>query len=162
LRCHQVPANVFYSGYPSGTVTNIADGLQDRPGKAATTMTGTNQLTAVAKADILRRGKPYGPPLFDHAVLLAPQSLEAVVDLQDDGQARGVHFLCINASIKSQFEFIQHADTGPRFYRTHGAGSRFVTVRGGAYSYAEPESSALSGRIRLSAGPTRPEHVIIC
>jgi hypothetical protein len=28
LRCHQVPANVFYSGYPSGTVANIADALQ--------------------------------------------------------------------------------------------------------------------------------------
>jgi hypothetical protein len=28
LRCHQVPANIFYSGYPSGTVANIADALQ--------------------------------------------------------------------------------------------------------------------------------------
>lgn len=27
LRCHQVPANVFYSGYPAGTVLNIADAL---------------------------------------------------------------------------------------------------------------------------------------
>jgi Dyp-type peroxidase family len=59
---------------------------------------------------ILRRGKPYGPPLFDPAVLAKlsqPQPLEAIVNLQDDGQARGVHFLCVNASIKSQFEFIQ-------------------------------------------------------
>ena len=36
-----------------------------------------------------------------------PGALQAIVDLQDDGQARGVHFLCINTSIKSQFEFIQ-------------------------------------------------------
>jgi hypothetical protein len=27
LRCHQVPANVFYSAYPEGTVLNIADAL---------------------------------------------------------------------------------------------------------------------------------------
>jgi hypothetical protein len=29
--------------------------------------------------------------------------------LQDDGQSRGVHFVCVNADIKSQFEFIQQA-----------------------------------------------------
>jgi hypothetical protein len=28
LRCHQVPASVFYSGYPSGTVANIVDAAQ--------------------------------------------------------------------------------------------------------------------------------------
>jgi len=28
LRCHQAPANVFYSAYPAATVLNIADGLQ--------------------------------------------------------------------------------------------------------------------------------------
>ena len=28
LRCHQVPANVFYSGYPAGTVASIVDALQ--------------------------------------------------------------------------------------------------------------------------------------
>lgn len=28
LRCHQIPANVFYSAYPTATVLNIADGLQ--------------------------------------------------------------------------------------------------------------------------------------
>ena len=59
---------------------------------------------------ILRRGKPYGPPLFDPAVLTKleqPEALQAIVDLVDDGQPRGVHFLCANANIKSQFEFIQ-------------------------------------------------------
>jgi Dyp-type peroxidase family len=59
---------------------------------------------------ILRRGKQYGPPLFDPTVLTRPDqptALQAIVDLQDDGQSRGTHFLCANASIKSQFEFIQ-------------------------------------------------------
>lgn len=59
---------------------------------------------------ILRRGKPYGPPLFDPAALTdldQPEALRAILDLQDDGHPRGVHFLCVNASIKSQFEFMQ-------------------------------------------------------
>jgi deferrochelatase/peroxidase EfeB len=59
---------------------------------------------------ILRRGNQYGPPLFDPTVLTRPDqpaALQAIVDLQDDGQPRGIHFLCANASIKSQFEFIQ-------------------------------------------------------
>ena len=36
--------------------------------------------------------------------------------LTDDGQARGVHFLCVNASLKSQFEFVQQNwCNNPRF-----------------------------------------------
>jgi hypothetical protein len=27
--------------------------------------------------------------------------------MKDDGQPRGVHFLCVNASLRSQFEFVQ-------------------------------------------------------
>jgi len=29
--------------------------------------------------------------------------------MQDDGQPRGIHFFCVNTSIKSQFEFVQQA-----------------------------------------------------
>jgi deferrochelatase/peroxidase EfeB len=65
-----------------------------------------------ARHRILRRGKPYGPPLFDPTVLTRldqPDATQAILDLQDDGQPRGLHFLCANASIKDQFEFIQQA-----------------------------------------------------
>ncbi len=58
----------------------------------------------VALADkhrILRRGRMYGPPLtrtFEPEDLrLAPR----------DGVARGLHFLCFNANLARQFEFIQ-------------------------------------------------------
>ena len=34
----------------------------------------------------------------------------------DDGVARGIHFFCVNASIKSQFEFVQQTwCNNPRF-----------------------------------------------
>jgi Dyp-type peroxidase family len=61
---------------------------------------------------LLRRGKPYGPPLFDPTRLTRPdqpEALRAILDLQDDGQPRGIHFFCVNSSIKSQFEFAQQA-----------------------------------------------------
>jgi len=122
-----------------------------------------------ARHRILRRGKPYGPPLFDPTVLDRldqPEALQAILDLQDDGHPRGLHFLCANSSIKDQFEFIQQAwvnnpgfsglvenrdpllgDNDP----TRVTGGmlipglratirtaplpRFVTVRGGVYSF---------------------------
>ena len=34
----------------------------------------------------------------------------------DDGRARGIHFFCVNASIRSQFEFVQQTwCNNPRF-----------------------------------------------
>jgi Dyp-type peroxidase family len=73
-----------------------------------------------ARHRLLRRGKPYGEPLFD---LTALDRLDdrarlerAIVDLRSDGCARGIHFFCINANIKSQFEFVQQAwSNNPRF-----------------------------------------------
>ena len=43
---------------------------------------------------IIRRGMPYGPPLKEDA-------------LEDDGEHRGLVFVCFNASISRQFESIQ-------------------------------------------------------
>jgi hypothetical protein len=59
---------------------------------------------------LLRRGRVYGPPLFDSSLLQRLSSSEArdvLLDLKDDGRPRGIHFLCVNASLKSQFEFVQ-------------------------------------------------------
>ena len=67
---------------------------------------------------LLRRGRVFGPPLFDAAALqkLEGSAAEALVDLADDGVARGIHFFCVNASIKSQFEFVQQTwCNNPRF-----------------------------------------------
>jgi hypothetical protein len=60
---------------------------------------------------MLRRGRTFGPPLFDPRVLEVPRSdtsTQILASLADDGEARGTHFFCVNASIKSQFEFVQH------------------------------------------------------
>jgi Dyp-type peroxidase family len=60
---------------------------------------------------LLRRGRVFGPPLFEPEALDRADLavLERLGALQDDGRERGVHFLCINASIRSQFEFVQQS-----------------------------------------------------
>ena len=68
---------------------------------------------------LLRRARVFGPPLFDAAVLRDPTSAAcraAIMALADDGRARGIHFFCVNASIRSQFEFVQQTwCNNPRF-----------------------------------------------
>jgi len=55
---------------------------------------------------ILRRGRPYGPPLPDPT------------QDPDDGQKRGLLFFCVNASISRQFEFVQQTWLNdPKFAR---------------------------------------------
>jgi Dyp-type peroxidase family len=57
---------------------------------------------------ILRRARVFGPQPFDPALLRAGSAdRDAIASLEDDGEARGIHFFCLNASIRSQFEFVQ-------------------------------------------------------
>jgi Dyp-type peroxidase family len=102
---------------------------------------------------LLRRGREYGPPLSPEDALRG-----------DDGADRGLHFICLNANIQRQFEFVSHTwlnnpkfaglydDTDPVVapsspvggtFRINGEGvrervtgvPRFVTVKGGAYFF---------------------------
>ena len=49
---------------------------------------------------ILRRGREYGSELLPEQALRAPVPNES---------ARGLHFICVNANISRQFEFLQNA-----------------------------------------------------
>jgi len=67
---------------------------------------------------LLRRARVFGPPLFDAAALQGSSSDAARVltDIAEDGVPRGIHFFCVNASITSQFEFVQQTwCNNPRF-----------------------------------------------
>jgi deferrochelatase/peroxidase EfeB len=68
---------------------------------------------------MLRRARVFGPPLVDAAALQdssAAGAGHALVDVRDDGIERGIHFFCVNASIRSQFEFVQQSwCNNPRF-----------------------------------------------
>jgi Dyp-type peroxidase family len=105
---------------------------------------------------IIRRGRSYGPPLPEGRT-------------EDDGQERGLVFVCFNASIWRQFETIQRlwvddgdpfwlgGDTDPLIGCPKGPGSKvtipgsppffvkppqLVTLRGGEYLF-QPSISAL-------------------
>ncbi len=68
---------------------------------------------------LLRRARSFGPALFDPSILVDPTNLagrQALLELAADGDARGIHFFCVNASIRSQFEFVQQTwCNNPRF-----------------------------------------------
>lgn len=91
--------------------TNPRDALKPYPRAQSLSMTEAHRL--------LRRGRAYGTPLFESRLLQQTPSadlFQTLAHLTDDGQARGVHFFCVNASLKSQFEFVQQAwSNNPRF-----------------------------------------------
>jgi Dyp-type peroxidase family len=126
-------------------------------------------LSKSKKHRILRRGRTYGEPFTPH---LTPDEIikaaDAVAGLPGE---RGLHFMCYNADIANQFEFVQQTwVNGPVFQglqgevdplvgdpgqtsgsftipgspvrrRVHGV-PRFVRVRGGAYFFL-PSQAAL-------------------
>ena len=91
--------------------TNPRDDVKPYPAAESLSMTEAHR--------ILRRARAFGPTLFDPTVLADPTSdacRAAILALADDGRARGIHFFAVNASIRSQFEFIQQTwCNNPRF-----------------------------------------------
>jgi Dyp-type peroxidase family len=128
---------------------NPRDSLDPRP--------GTDRSLAINRRHrILRRGREYGQ-------LLTPNEALAAAPAEEERE-RGLHFICLNANIARQFEFVQHtwannpkfaglyddADplSGPSqpFGGTFTAQSnglrtrltrvpRFISVKGGAYFF---------------------------
>jgi Dyp-type peroxidase family len=75
--------------------TNPRDSLGPAP--------GTERSIAVNKTHrLLRRGRTYGEPIS------ASFDPEAVLNNPVSTSERGIHFICINANISRQFEFVQH------------------------------------------------------
>jgi len=126
---------------------NPRDSLDPRPGSQASIDVGKRHR-------ILRRGREYGPPISN-------EQLEAG---DDGGLERGLYFLCLNANLARQFEFIQHTwvnnakfsglydDPDPLVGARNGGRDtftvqaepvrsrvrglpQFVTVKGGAYFF---------------------------
>ena len=72
--------------------TNPRDSLGEDP---------TQALELANQHRILRRSRAYGPPLVEN---MDPKSMMRAID---SGAERGLHFLCLNAAIDRQFEFVQ-------------------------------------------------------
>jgi Dyp-type peroxidase family len=94
--------------------SNPRDSLEPGPGgKGRLTPEESQRVTRLHR--IMRRGRDYGPPL-------AP-SMDAadLVSAADDNEKRGLLFLCFNANIARQFEFIQQTwINNPKFGGLYG------------------------------------------
>lgn len=119
---------------------------------------------------LIRRGRPYWPALVD------PKRPGPPADAAPDGEPRGLQFLCFNASLERQFEFVQSTwldhrkfggvrdESDPVLGTLAGGGGRFtlrgspfpraieglerfVTVRGGAYFFL-PGLAAIDWLVR--------------
>ena len=92
---------------------------------------------------IIRRGRAYGPPIAES---MDPAE---ILNGEDDGQERGLHFLCFNTSLGRQFEFIQ---------QTWANGRKFA----GLYDDADPligdhdpRDEGRTGTFSVQASPVR-------
>jgi Dyp-type peroxidase family len=126
---------------------NPRDSLDPDPGS-------NDSLELNRRHRLLRRGREYGSPL----------PIEEALRSEDDGEARGLHFICLSANIARQFEFVQQTWlNNPKFGGLYDdadalvgpsdpyggsftapadgvrerftAVPRFVTVKGGAYFF---------------------------
>ena len=95
--------------------TNPRDDIKPYPSAQSLSMSEAHRL--------LRRARVFGPTLFDPRDLADAASdacRTTLLALKDDGRARGIHFFCVNASIRSQFEFVQQTwSNNPRFGGLH-------------------------------------------
>ncbi|HEY0255243.1 MAG TPA: Dyp-type peroxidase [Kofleriaceae bacterium] len=67
----------------------------DRQGPYAETM--------IRKHQMIRRGRPYGKPLA------AAMTAHALMAAPEDGEERGLHFICLVGAINRQFELVQRS-----------------------------------------------------
>ncbi len=88
------------------------------------------------KHRVLRRGRSYGPPFVPS---MTPEEAIAAVEAgTGDATPRGLHFLCFNADLANQFEFVQQTwINGAVFQGLHGEVDPLVgdpSATGGRYS----------------------------
>jgi deferrochelatase/peroxidase EfeB len=113
----QNPRNTDYPGRPTG-LANLITMLGFGPRGFRDDL-----MSPVRFHRILRRGREYGPELLpENALAPAPPN----------DPERGLHFICLNANILRQFEFLQNAWTvNTKFSGLTGEGDPLVGIRDG-------------------------------
>ncbi len=141
----------YRGGDPNGSACPLGAHIRrSNPRDGLSADDGATSLATSNRHRILRRGRSYGVRIAD--------------PFADDGQDRGLHFICLNADLERQFEFVQQTwlnnpvfavlpnetdpltgdqpSAGGSFtvqgdpLRTRLRGIRsFVSVRGGAYAF---------------------------
>jgi Dyp-type peroxidase family len=135
----------YRSGDPHGLNCPIGAHIRrTNPRDALDPVPGSDRSIEVGKRHrLLRRGRTYGPPLTPS---LAPASLIAA---PEDGRDRGLHFLCFNAHLGRQFEFVQHTwVNNPKFDGLYSDDDPLIGARADG-------TGAGSGTFTVQARPVR-------
>lgn len=109
---------------------NPRDSLEPEPGSK-------ESLDTVNRHRLLRRGRTYGKPIAES---MEP---EDILNAEDPDGKRGIHFICFNANISRQFEFIQHTwVNNPKFNELYSdddplIGDRSQEHEGGSGTFTE-------------------------
>lgn len=165
----------FANDDPHGTKCPLGAHIRRSNPRATLSRDPDIGLAKSKKHRILRRGRSYGEPFVER---LVPEELVRAADAGTGNPGpRGLHFICFNADIANQFEFVQQTwmngtvfqglrgEVDPLVGDPTGTGGlftiqgeplrcrvhdlpRFVTVRGGAYFFA-PSRAALRYLSRL-------------
>lgn len=135
----------YRSGDPYGLRCPIGSHIRrTNPRDALDPVPGSDRSIEVGKRHrLLRRGRTYGPPLTP--------SLEAgsLLAAADDGRDRGLHFVCFNAHLARQFEFVQHTwVNNPKFDGLYADDDPLIGARANA-------SGMETGRFTVQAEPVR-------
>ena len=109
------PRNTDYPGRPTG-LAKLITMLGFGPGGFRDDLT-----SSVRFHRILRRGREYGPELLPE---------DALAPAPPNDPERGLHFICLNANILRQFEFLQNAwTTNTKFSGLTGESDPLVGIR---------------------------------
>jgi Dyp-type peroxidase family len=114
----------LYRGDPEGLSCPIGSHMRrSHPRDDSKPYPAAESLSMSEAHRVLRRARVFGSSLFDPTVLADPASpacRATLLHLADDGRARGIHFFCVNANIRGQFEFVQQTwCNNPRFGGLH-------------------------------------------
>jgi Dyp-type peroxidase family len=127
--------------------TNPRDSSEPRPGSL-------EALSLSNRHRLLRRGRTYGERLVES------MDPEAILANGDDGQERGLHFICLNANIARQFEFVQSSwSNNPQFHALHDEVDPLTGERGRFRPDTEPATTDftiphMGGRTRIRGIPS--------
>jgi Dyp-type peroxidase family len=114
----------LYGGDPDGLACPLGAHIRRaNPRDGLKPYSATQSLSMSEAHRLLRRARVFGPALFDPSVLRSLAMTDSGVSLLNrpaEDIARGIHFFCVNASIKRQFEFVQQTwCNNPRFNGLH-------------------------------------------
>lgn len=119
---------------PHGDDTPISSHVRRANPRDSNGPTGESALVMADRHQIIRRGMPYGVPLFPLEHLPPPP-------LEDDGLDRGLIFMCFNTNISRQFEFVQQTWlNNTKFHGLYTDKDPIVSDNDGRYTHTIPRN----------------------